>query len=937
MTLHEAIQEVLREANQPLPAKVIASTINGKGYYKKTNDKPLESGQILSRVRKYPSLFHNINGQIILVEDKRWKNLLTSYWYLVNVLKGIFMAPDIQFIIAILFFYKRLADINHRPGKRLPVDFFKELSSFDELMDGGNSFLKGVLELERYTIAPQGVFEEWSTLFSKLDNYKKQEIRAVLKQIDTSEFQDKEFGNIYEYFLNLDLHDGYKSKLYQTPYSLRELMVNVLAPQSGAKIYDPVCGIGGLLIQSAAYKNNNYVAIGTEINKRVAQLGSLNLIMHGIDNVSIHAGDCFEEINNHKDYDYIIADLPTNKVTIPVEYYMLYSHWELEAPKSGRMLGAFILLILSKLKPQGKAAITVPDSFLVKKGHEKAIRDLLVKRDLIETIISLPYGVLRPFTDAKASIIVLNKNKPNYLLDKIQFITGKASDQDNKSLDLDIEGILDAYFNKKVFFKDSQVVELTALREHTNLSVEAYNAQFIEGTHMLKEGSGKILSELVEICSGMQPDKVDLVDDGEIPFVKIENLSRDVLDINLTNEVNGKTHFSLKYKRAVIKEDCILVARIGESLKPTIFKPSAERPQIMIPTGIYALIPRKKGNTVINLEYLYYQLCSPFIKDQIKDKQLGNVMPYISIAGLKQIVIPYMDLTAQVGFVKSQKANLIAEERARVEERIKALDYKEEVAEKESDIVRTLVHQLRPTLVNIDLQVKSLKRIVDKNNLTHFSENLKDTKEQNIEITRLVEQIPNYTLSQVIERLANDTIRLNDTLTTVNKVMSFTLSSKDMTTVNLLTFFKKYLESKKTGFIGNFQIEVTGEEFNVEINEVSFKELIDQLLLNASEHGFKDSTISLTKRKVQFNIQQNKERKVAVIGYQNNGKAFKLMHTDFIKLFYKGQKSIGTGIGGNYIYRIVQAHKGKVEVKESISTGFSMLIELPLIQNKDYE
>ncbi len=177
MTLHEAIQTVLKENNRPLTGKVITSIINSQGYYYRSDREPIEGRQILSRVKNYPSIFQNINGQIILIEDSNWKNLLTSYWYLVNTLKGIYIVADVQFIVAVLLFYKRIVDINHRPGRRYPLDFNKDLkSSFDKIIDGGNTWVQGLKTLENYYIAPQGVFEECSRLLLKLDNNKKIEI-----------------------------------------------------------------------------------------------------------------------------------------------------------------------------------------------------------------------------------------------------------------------------------------------------------------------------------------------------------------------------------------------------------------------------------------------------------------------------------------------------------------------------------------------------------------------------------------------------------------------------------------------------------------------------------------------------------------------------------------------------------------------------------------
>lgn len=136
---------------------------------------------------------------------------------------------------------------------------------------------------------------------------------------------------------------------------------------------------------------------------------------------------------------------------------------------------------------------------------------------------------------------------------------------------------------------------------------------------------------------------------------------------------------------------------------------------------------------------------------------------------------------------------------------------------------------------------------------------------------------------------------------------------------------------------GRFVIEVTGDHCIAQINKVSFRDLIDQLLINAESHGFKDLISSGSHLKTQFHIKVSKDRNIAIIDYQNNGRLFTLSEKDFTSPFQKSQNSDGSGIGGNYIYRIVQAHNGKLMIKQGLKTGFSMTIELPLTQNKENE
>ncbi len=931
MKLHEAIQKVLRENGHPMTAMDIADSINLSGYYEKADATPLQSSQVYARVKNYPSILQNINGHIVLVEDNHWKNLLTSYEYLSNTLKGIFILADIQFIIAVLLFYKRFIDINDRPGRSYPLKPNGESkSTLDDLIDGGRSFVEKLKSLEDYSIAPEGVFEECARLLIKLDNFKRKEIASILNQIHTRHLSDQEFGNIYEYLLTIVYIDSDKSSLNHTPYSLRQLMVAILNPTENTSVYDPVAGIGGLLIEAKLHEN---VSIqGSEINKRIAQLGNLNLLVHGMGSVNdIRSEDCFEQINEGRKYDFIIADLPANGITNSVEHAMLYNQYRLSIPQSGKSFGSLVLFALSKLNDNGKAVLTVSDGFLVKKGKEKEIRDLLIEQDVIESIISLPYGTLRPYTDAKASILVLNKNKPNQLTNRIQFITAKAEDQSVKSLILNNDEVIQQYNDKIVLSKNAQIVAYDDLRSDTNLSADAYDAQFLIGNIMLKEERGRLLGDIAQIKAGVSPEKSLIHREGDIPLIKVENLSKDILDINLDISNTGWLSSGYRYERNIVARECILVARIGDNLKPTIFRPTDEVPVILPHSNVYALTISHWSE--LNIEYLYYQFHATFIQEQIEKRKLGTVMPYVSIAGLKEVIVPYMSIEAQVEFVQSQKANLIAEERQRVEDRILALGYKEETKQAGADVIKTLTHQLRPVFTGINSITQRIDRIVRRENLADLKEYENLDVPIDSEIEQDIAQPDNFTLGQLLEKLSGETNHLSNVLTNVDKVMNFTLLPEDLKEVNILNFLNQYKTQKDIEQNGLYTIKVKGEAAHVLLHEASFKELLDQLLRNAEKHAFANKNDD-EENQVQFIVKRHKTRGVVTIEYSNNGAPYELTQKDFVTAFEKGNKSTGSGIGGNYISRIVAAHAGALILESNYSEGFLLNIELPIINKQ---
>jgi hypothetical protein len=71
MTLHEAIEKVLKENGQPLKSSEITSILNEIKIYQKGDNSRIKSNQVSARVNNYPSYFFKENGLIFL---NNWKS-----------------------------------------------------------------------------------------------------------------------------------------------------------------------------------------------------------------------------------------------------------------------------------------------------------------------------------------------------------------------------------------------------------------------------------------------------------------------------------------------------------------------------------------------------------------------------------------------------------------------------------------------------------------------------------------------------------------------------------------------------------------------------------------------------------------------------------------------------------------------------------------------
>ncbi|MGN7970211.1 GIY-YIG nuclease family protein [Microbacterium sp. 22296] len=64
MTLHSAMQEVLRTAGTPLTPRAVADEINCRGLYQRADQKPVGSTQVSARARNYGHIFEVTDGRI---------------------------------------------------------------------------------------------------------------------------------------------------------------------------------------------------------------------------------------------------------------------------------------------------------------------------------------------------------------------------------------------------------------------------------------------------------------------------------------------------------------------------------------------------------------------------------------------------------------------------------------------------------------------------------------------------------------------------------------------------------------------------------------------------------------------------------------------------------------------------------------------------------
>jgi type I restriction enzyme M protein len=249
-----------------------------------------------------------------------------------------------------------------------------------------------------------------------------------LKEINYFDYtHPEELGNAYEYLLSIMSAQGDAGQ-FRTPRHIIDFMVDVMNPTKDDKVLDPACGTGGFLVASYNHileqhdgkddpnkkekpltpdERKKLMANfeGYDIDPSMVRIAQVNMYLHQFKNPKIFQYDSLtsEERWNDK-FDVILANPPFMSPKGGIKPHNKFSN------QSNRSEVLFVDYIVSHLRPDGRAAIIVPESLLVQSGKPFiALRKMLIEQGLF-SVVSLPAGAFNPYSGVKTSILMINAN-----------------------------------------------------------------------------------------------------------------------------------------------------------------------------------------------------------------------------------------------------------------------------------------------------------------------------------------------------------------------------------------------------------------------------------------------------------------------------------------------------------------------------------------------
>ena len=272
--------------------------------------------------------------------------------------------------------------------------------------------------------------------------YRSPEVLGLfLKEIDYFDYSHpEELGNAYEYLLSIMSSQGDAGQ-FRTPRHIIDFMVAVVDPTMEDKVLDPACGTGGFLV--SAYKHileqhdsknpdgtknsekpmtpdqrknlmGNFE--GYDIDPGMVRIAQVNMYLHQFKNPKIYNYDTLSMEERWGDkFSVIMANPPFMSPKGGVSTHKKFSI------QSSRSEVLFVDYIMNHLRPQGRAAIIVPEGIIFQSGiAHKQLRKNLVE-DGLYAVVSLPSGVFQPYSGVKTSILLFN-NELAKRSDEILFI-----------------------------------------------------------------------------------------------------------------------------------------------------------------------------------------------------------------------------------------------------------------------------------------------------------------------------------------------------------------------------------------------------------------------------------------------------------------------------------------------------------------------------------
>ncbi len=249
-------------------------------------------------------------------------------------------------------------------------------------------------------------------------------LSTAVDMLDDIPMEDRDTtGDLYEYLLS-KLNTAGVTGQFRTPRHIIKMMVGMVAPQPADEICDPACGTAGFLVAASEYLRKQHPSFltneaqlkhfhqsmfhGYDFDATMLRIGSMNMLMHGIEAPDIRRKDSLSEgVSADSDRYTLILANPPFAGNIDNESTAKDLQRVVKTKKTELL---FLALFVKLLNPGGRAAVVVPEGVLFgsSKAH-KEVRRILVEDQKLDAVVKLPSGVFKPYSGVSTAILFFTK------------------------------------------------------------------------------------------------------------------------------------------------------------------------------------------------------------------------------------------------------------------------------------------------------------------------------------------------------------------------------------------------------------------------------------------------------------------------------------------------------------------------------------------------
>ncbi|MDO5506095.1 MAG: N-6 DNA methylase [Pseudoxanthomonas suwonensis] len=324
----------------------------------------------------------------------------------------------------------------------------------DDLVDFVDDELFPYLEgFKQRASGPQTLEYKIGEIFGEIGNRIRSgyNLRDVIDRVDELRFgtsaEKHELSHLYEAKIRNMGNAGRNGGEYYTPRPLIRAMIAVIDPKIGETIYDGACGSAGFLVEAFDHLRQGKLSTkdmktlqektfyGQEKKGLAYVIGVMNMILHGIDAPNIvHANTLGENLNDiqpRDQKDIVLANPPFGGK----ERKEVQQNFPI---KTGETAFLFLQHFIRMLKPGGRAAIVIKNTFLSNTDNAStSLRRKLLAECNLHTVLDCPSGTFQG-AGVKTVVLFFEKGAPTRRIWYYQLDPGRSLGKTNPLNDADL-------------------------------------------------------------------------------------------------------------------------------------------------------------------------------------------------------------------------------------------------------------------------------------------------------------------------------------------------------------------------------------------------------------------------------------------------------------------------------------------------------------------